>query len=126
VPGAGHQPPQAQGLDDAHVVAVDMLPEPDAVALLVTVAGPGRVTAGEGGAAEVVGLCGRLPLAVRIAGALLRNRPAWTLAHLAGKLRAARGGLDAFTDGDRDLAAVFGLSGQNSMTTSGACTSTWA
>ena len=102
-----------KSLDDARVVAVDVLPEPDAVALLRTVAGPGRVAAGDPGAAEVTALCGRLPLALRIAGALLRNRPAWTLEHLAGKLRAARTSLAAFSDGDRDLEAVFGLSGQN-------------
>jgi tetratricopeptide (TPR) repeat protein len=101
-----------KALDDAHVVAVDVLPEPDAVALLRTVAGPGRVSAGDQAAAEVAGLCGRLPLALRIAGALLRNRPAWTLTHLAARLRAAQGGLGAFSDGDRDLAAVFGLSDQ--------------
>jgi DNA-binding SARP family transcriptional activator len=101
-----------KALDDAQVVAVDVLPEADAVALLRMVAGPRRAV-DEQGAAEVVGLCGRLPLAVRIAGALLRNRPAWTLAHLAGKLREAHGRLDAFSDGDRDLAAVFGLSDQN-------------
>ena len=102
-----------KSLDDAHVVAVDVMPEPDAVTLLRTVAGPGRVAPDDRGAAEVVGLCGRLPLAVRIAGALLRNRPAWTLAHLAGKLRAAHIRLDAFSDGDRDLVAVFGLSDQS-------------
>ena len=33
---------------------------------------------------EIAGLCGRLPLALRIAGALLRHRPAWSLGHLAG------------------------------------------
>ena len=101
-----------KALDDAHVVAVDVMPEADAIALLATTAGARRA-AGERGAAEVAGLCGRLPLAVRIAGALLRNRPAWTLAHLAEKLRAAHSSLDAFSDGDRDLAAVFGLSDQN-------------
>jgi DNA-binding SARP family transcriptional activator len=99
-----------KSLDDAHVVALDVLPEPDAVALLSAAAGPGRAVAGDRDAARIVNLCGRLPLAVRIAGALLRNRPTWTLAYLAGKLRAAHAGLDAFSDGDRDLAAVFGLS----------------
>ncbi len=99
-----------RSLDDAHVVALDVLPDTDAVTLLAAVAGPGRVAAGDRDAAEVVRLCGRLPLAVRIAGALLRSRPAWTLAHLAGKLRAARAGLDSFSDGDRNLAVIFGLS----------------
>jgi DNA-binding SARP family transcriptional activator/tetratricopeptide (TPR) repeat protein len=99
-----------KSLDDAHVVALDVLPDADAVTLLAAVAGPGRIAAGDRDAAEVVRLCGRLPLAVRIAGALLRSRPAWTLAHLTGTLHAARANLDSFSDGDRNLAAVFGLS----------------
>jgi tetratricopeptide (TPR) repeat protein len=102
-----------KALDDAHVVAVDVLPEPDAVTLLQSVAGPGRVAPGDPAAAEITALCGRLPLALRVAGALLRNRPAWTLEHLAGKLRAGHTNLGTFSDGDRDLVAVFGLSDQN-------------
>ena len=102
-----------RSLDDAHVVALDVLPEADAVSLLGTVAGSARVTPGDPWASEVARLCGRLPLAIRIAAALLRNRPAWTLEYLAGKLRAAQSQLDAFRDGDRDLAAVFGLSSQS-------------
>jgi DNA-binding SARP family transcriptional activator len=102
-----------KSLDDAHIVAVDVMPEPDAVALLSAVADTRRIDAGDPGAPEVVALCGRLPLAVRIAGALLRNRPAWSLADLAARLRAAHTRLDALADGDRDLAAVFGLSDRN-------------
>ena len=102
-----------RSLDDARTLPLDVLPEPDAVALLRMAVGPGRVPADDGNATEVVGLCGRLPLAVRIAGALLRNRPAWTLAYLAGKLCAAHSRLDALSDSDRDLAAVFGLSYQS-------------
>jgi tetratricopeptide (TPR) repeat protein len=61
-------------------------------------------------AGEVAGLCGYLPLALRIAGALLRHRPAWDLEHLAGQLRDQHQRVGALSDGDRRLAAVFDLS----------------
>jgi len=45
------------------------------------VAGPGRVPDGDPLAGEVAQLCGHLPLALRIAAALLRHRPAgaWSI-----------------------------------------------
>jgi DNA-binding SARP family transcriptional activator/tetratricopeptide (TPR) repeat protein len=101
-----------KALDDAHTVPLDVLPEPEAIALLRTVAGPGRLAADDPAASEIACLCGYLPLAVRIAAALLRSRPAWSPDYLAGRLRAARSGLGAFSDGDRDLAAIFALSSQ--------------
>ncbi|HEY9331671.1 MAG TPA: BTAD domain-containing putative transcriptional regulator, partial [Streptomyces sp.] len=39
---------------------------------------------------EIVGLCGRLPLALRIAGARLAENPHWTAATLAERLRTER------------------------------------
>ena len=101
-----------KALDDADTMALDVLPAPAATALFAAVAGPGRVQAADPVVAEIAELCGRLPLTVRIAAALLRNRPAWTPGDLAGTLRAARARLEAFADGDRDLAALFDLSSQ--------------
>jgi DNA-binding SARP family transcriptional activator/Tfp pilus assembly protein PilF len=98
-----------KGLHDARVVALDVLPEADALMLLGEVTGPVHAAAGPG-LAEIAGLCGRLPLALRIAGALLRHRPAWTPGYLAGLLRDERRRLAALTDGDHDLGAVFDLS----------------
>ena len=99
-----------KGLDEALVLSLDVLPMPDAVALLRTVAGPGRIPPGDPLLEQIAHLCGRLPLALRIAAALLRHRPSWTLAHLAERLHVARGALDGFGDGDRDLGGVFDLS----------------
>jgi DNA-binding SARP family transcriptional activator/tetratricopeptide (TPR) repeat protein len=99
-----------KGLDDARTVSLDLLPPADAVALLRTVAGPGRAGAGDRLLGEVAELCGRLPLALRIAGALLRHRPAWDLEHLAGLLRGRPERVRVLSDGERDLGAVFGLS----------------
>jgi DNA-binding SARP family transcriptional activator len=99
-----------KGLDDARSLSLDLLPAPDAIALLAAVAGRDRVAVGDRQAGEVAVLCGYLPLALRIAGALLRHRPAWTLEHLAGVLRERHDRLTALSDGERDLAGVFDLS----------------
>lgn len=99
-----------KGLDDAHSLALDLLSPPDAVALLRAVAGPGRIAPGDALAQEIAGLCGHLPLALRIAGSLLRHRPAWPLEHLAGRLRDQRRRVSVLRDGERELAAVFDLS----------------
>ena len=102
-----------KGLDDAHTLALDLLPAAEAAALLRAVAGPDRVPADDRRLAQVVELCGYLPLAVRIAAALLRHRPAWTLEHLAGLLEDQRHRVQALSDGERDLSAVFDLSYQS-------------
>ena len=99
-----------KGLHDAHVVALDVLPEPDAVALLRTLISPASAAADEPALTEIVELCGRLPLALRIVGALLRHRPAWTAGYLAGLLRDEHRRLAVLADGDHDLAAVLDLS----------------
>ncbi|NUS16383.1 MAG: tetratricopeptide repeat protein, partial [Streptomyces sp.] len=99
-----------KGLDDAHTVSLDLLPPDDAHALLRAVAGPDRVTAGDPLLEDIAQWCGRLPLALRIAGALLRHRPAWTLEHLAHLLRDQQRRVPALSDGERDLATVFDLS----------------
>jgi DNA-binding SARP family transcriptional activator/tetratricopeptide (TPR) repeat protein len=105
-----------KGLDDADILSLDVLPSADAVALLRVVAGPERVQAHDPVLAEIARLCGHLPLALRIAAALLRHRPAWTPEHLAGLLRDQRQRISALSDGERDLGAVFDLS-YRSLTT---------
>ncbi|HEY3869434.1 MAG TPA: BTAD domain-containing putative transcriptional regulator [Actinocrinis sp.] len=99
-----------KGLHDAHVLALDVLAEADALALLGTVVVPERASADDPALREIVGLCGRLPLALRIAGALLCHRPDWTPQYLADLLRDQQRRLAALTDGEHDLRAVFDLS----------------
>jgi hypothetical protein len=90
---------------DAHTLSLDLLPPPAALDLLRTAAG--RTGTADGRPlAELAERCGFLPLALRIAGALLRHRPAWQPEHLIGLLREHR----TLSDGERDLAAVFDLS----------------
>ncbi len=99
-----------KGLDDAHTLSLDLLPAAEAVALLRAVAGTDRVPADDLLPQEVAQLCGYLPLALRIAAALLRHRPSWTLDHLVGLLREQHRRVQALSDGERDLPAVFDLS----------------
>jgi tetratricopeptide (TPR) repeat protein len=95
-------------LDTTDVVSLDVLPPDEAAALFTRILGTDGVDAGE--VAEVVGLCDRLPLAIRIAAARLRARPAWTVRHLARRLRDRRRVLTELAVGDRSVAASLALS----------------
>jgi tetratricopeptide (TPR) repeat protein/DNA-binding SARP family transcriptional activator len=99
-----------KALDDARALPLDVLPMPDAVALFRHVAGPDRTPPNDPLLEQIATLCGRLPLALRIAAALIRHRHTWTLTRLADKLRQARPDLTGFSDGDRNLTSVFNLS----------------
>jgi DNA-binding SARP family transcriptional activator len=102
-----------KALDDAHSLSLEVLSPPDAVTLLHAVAGPGRIPPDDPLAAEVAGLCGHLPLALRIAASLLRHRPTWPPEHLAGQLRDQQRRVAVLSDADRELATVFDLSYTN-------------
>ncbi|MBK3578327.1 tetratricopeptide repeat protein [Streptomyces sp. MBT65] len=75
----------------------------EALELLRRVAGPDRTSAQPERAAEIVSLCGRLPLAVRIAGARLAARPHWAPGRLADRLRDERRRLSELSAGDLEL-----------------------
>jgi tetratricopeptide (TPR) repeat protein len=70
-------------LDGVQPVSLDVLPPEDAVRLLIESAGGTR----SGDIDEVLRRCGNLPLAIRVAAARLRHRPAWTLDTLVERLR---------------------------------------
>ena len=99
-----------RSLDDAYTVPLDLLPADLSVALLRLMAGPRHSSVDDAVFERIAALCGRLPLALRIAGGLLRHRSAWTAEYLADKLEEGRPGLELFRDGERDLTVVFELS----------------
>ncbi|TDC62952.1 helix-turn-helix domain-containing protein [Actinomadura sp. GC306] len=70
----------------ARTLRLDALPAADALTLLGRAAGRDAVTA-DPAAAEIVRMCGRLPLAVRVAGLRLARRPGASPARLAERLR---------------------------------------
>jgi tetratricopeptide (TPR) repeat protein len=95
------------GLDQTRVVSLDVLPLQDAIALFTSTAGNGRTAGAPAEAlAELVELCGRLPLAVRIAAARLRGRPAWSVENLVNKLQDQQQLLVELEAGSRSVAAA--------------------
>ncbi|WP_433081271.1 BTAD domain-containing putative transcriptional regulator [Dactylosporangium sp. CA-052675] len=72
----------------------------EGMALLSRIVTDDRVRAESDTATEIVELCGRLPLAVRIIGARLQPRPTTPLGALAERLRDERQRLDELTAGN--------------------------
>jgi DNA-binding SARP family transcriptional activator len=84
----------------ARQVALAPLDHKAAIRLLATIAGEERVMAEIASAEVIVARCDHLPLAVRIVGARLAARPAWTLARLAARLDDEAQRLDELATGD--------------------------
>jgi DNA-binding SARP family transcriptional activator/Tfp pilus assembly protein PilF len=99
------------GLDHTHTMSLDTLPASDAVRLFCQAAGEDRLTDQSPDLlAELVELCGRLPLAIRIAAARLRSRPTWDLPYLVGRMRDRRHRLAELEAGQRSVTAALDLS----------------
>jgi DNA-binding SARP family transcriptional activator/tetratricopeptide (TPR) repeat protein/DNA-binding XRE family transcriptional regulator len=99
------------GLDHTHVLSLDTLPVPEAVELLTRTAGEGRLRDQPPHLlVELVELCGRLPLAIRIAAARLRSHPTWHPSHLIERLRDERQRLVELEAGQRSVIAVLDVS----------------
>jgi tetratricopeptide (TPR) repeat protein/transcriptional regulator with XRE-family HTH domain len=97
-------------LDGIRPLHLGVLPGDQALDLLGRIAGRERVVAEPEAAERIVHLCGGLPLAVRIAGAVLGSRPHWPLARLVRRLADERRRLDELRAGDLDVRATFALS----------------
>src|SRR5215467_3178631 len=98
------------GIEGVCAMALGVLEEGESVELLARVAGQERVAAEAEAALAVVGLCGRLPLAVRIAGVRLAARSHLRLACMAELLSDEKRRLDLLGMGDLAVRASFGLS----------------
>jgi DNA-binding SARP family transcriptional activator/Tfp pilus assembly protein PilF len=96
-------------LDGVHHLHLDVLSEPEALALLARLAGRDRVDREPEAATTLVSLCARLPLAVRIAGARLAARPSWTVAAFADRLADQQHRLDELQVDDRAVRASFAI-----------------
>jgi len=100
-------------LEGAAILDLEVMSEEEALELLGRLAGSERVRAEPKAAAKIVRLCGRLPLAVRIAGGKLKGRPDWRLEEYATRLADERGRLKKLRLGDLDVRASFALSYQD-------------
>jgi DNA-binding SARP family transcriptional activator/tetratricopeptide (TPR) repeat protein len=101
------------GLDDVAPLALDVLSAGEAARLFgALIADPGVLAAEPGAVEEVIELCGRLPLAVRLAASRLRHRGSWSVSYLAERLNDARDRLAELHAGERSVGAAIGLSCQ--------------
>ncbi|WP_379492172.1 NB-ARC domain-containing protein [Nonomuraea rubra] len=92
-------------LEGAVRLTLDLPGEQDARKLLEHVAGPDRIGMAPGAAEQILRSCGRLPLAIRVAGARLATRPVWPVSEFATRL--AGRGLDELVVGGLDVRATF-------------------
>ncbi|WP_406317250.1 tetratricopeptide repeat protein [Streptosporangium sp. NBC_01639] len=87
-------------LDGCAEVPLGSLRGTEASAILAKLAGAQRVAEDMTATAHLISLCGSLPLAVRIAGARLANRPHWHVADLVERLANERRRLHELEVGD--------------------------
>ncbi|SOE06776.1 XRE family transcriptional regulator [Streptomyces sp. Ag109_G2-15] len=97
------------GLDEVPPVSLDVLSPRESAELLARASGDpdgpdGRLTREPESAAEVLRLCGHLPLALRLAGARLRHRPGWTVGILVERMAEGASEFDA------EFSAAFAMS----------------
>ncbi|WP_430783259.1 BTAD domain-containing putative transcriptional regulator [Actinoplanes sp. G11-F43] len=81
----------------ATAVSLDPLPAGEATALLSRRIGGGRTEREPEAAAEIVELCGRLPLTLAMVSARAAMNPGFTLSAIAAELRRDRDGPDPFS-----------------------------
>ncbi|MEU0991367.1 BTAD domain-containing putative transcriptional regulator [Streptomyces sp. NPDC005953] len=87
-------------LEGAHSLPLSPLDEAAALELLGSIVGPAVVRAEPQAARVVLTICAGLPLAIRIAGTRLLERPHWSIADFARRLTSAPRLLDELRTGD--------------------------
>ncbi|MCR6483947.1 tetratricopeptide repeat protein [Amycolatopsis sp. OK19-0408] len=97
-------------LEGAKHVELTVFGEREASELLAGVAGADRVVGEPAAAAAIVRCCGYLPLAIRIAGARLAGRQAWSLRTLHDRLADESSRLSELRVGDLGVRPSFELS----------------
>lgn len=101
-------------IDHTITMSLDALPPPEAIALLIRVIGEQRLVAESREVlAEFVELCGRLPLAIRIAAGRLLSHRSWTAGDLVERLRDQSSRLAELESGRHSVTAALELSYQN-------------
>lgn len=98
--------------EGAFLLGLDVWTREEALSALAARIGEERCRAEPEAAADLVDLCGRLPLAIAVVGAQLSVEHRIPLRVAVGDLRESRPGLDAFaaTEGRADLRSVFSRS----------------
>jgi tetratricopeptide (TPR) repeat protein len=92
--------------DGAQRLTLDLLTEPEAHDLVSGIIGPTRAGAEPAAVAELVRLCARLPLALRIAATRIAASPHLTVAEVVADLADDHARLDALSQGVDERTAV--------------------
>ncbi|GHF95763.1 NTPase [Amycolatopsis bullii] len=94
--------------EGARFLDVAPLSQPHAVELVVNAVGRTRVAGELDEVAELAALCGRLPIALRVAAARLASRPRWQVARVVAELGDERSRLSRLSaEGAAPVAAMF-------------------
>ncbi|MFC0627796.1 ATP-binding protein [Kribbella deserti] len=96
------------GLAGAHQLPLGLLAPEEAEGLLRAMVAPDRLEVEPGAVVELIDACGLLPLAVRLAGARLADRPSWPVSYLVDRLKASR--LDVLDGADVGVRTAFAVS----------------
>lgn len=97
-------------LEGAVPLSLDVMSKVDGISLFTSVVGVHRTESEPDAVSTAVELCGRLPLAIKIAGARLRDRTSWTVADLVGRLRTQKQRSLFFQAGGQSVMAVLRVS----------------
>ena len=100
------------GLTEAEPLSLDVLPPEDALALFLRAASSGIADQPRPVLAEIVRLCGHLPLAIRVVAARTRVRSSWTATRLMERLRNHQHRLSELSVGGLSVTAAIDLSYQ--------------
>lgn len=98
------------GIPGAVIADIDVLDRHNALELLAKIVGESRVSTEPTAALHLVDLCGRLPLAIRVAGARLAARPHWTIGQLTYRLTDEARRLDELAHGSLSVTATIASS----------------
>ncbi|MQA84804.1 MAG: tetratricopeptide repeat protein [Streptosporangiales bacterium] len=101
------------GLPGAEVIDLDTFAADDGVRLLAHMVDPGSIRSDPEAATELVGLCGGLPLALRIAGARLAAKPHWSVRDFLDRISDEHRRLDELAHRDLNIRASLALSYHN-------------
>src|SRR5260370_19234697 len=100
-------------LPEALPVTLDILEADQAAQLFVRLAERAGLLPGDEAVANVVSLCGYLPLAISMMAGQLKHHAAWTAADLAAELKSAAARPSIMSAENDSVAASFGLSYSN-------------
>jgi len=100
-------------LEEARPISLDTLPPPEAAGLLVRLAARPGLSPADPAVAEIIRLCGFLPLAIGMVARQLHHHPAWTGPGRSAELAGAASRLGLLATENVSVAAAFDLSYAN-------------